>query len=329
MMNYPLVSIIVPVYNTEKYLNRCIDSILAQTFMDFELILVDDGSTDGSGAICDEYAQKDPRVVVIHQKNKGQAAARNRALDIAQGEYIGFVDSDDYIHPQMYEILLNQARIIHADISVCGYQSVSETKALMPVPNPGCRQWNGRDFLKHCLLNQVDKKPWVLWDKVFRRACFASLRMPEGRIYEDNAVVYKLIYAAERIADCDEKLYCYCFNENSTVNQNFQKKHLDWLIVLEEMLVFFEKNYDAVLLDKLNRSYLYALEDMYSKTKLYLQDRKEEKALRRKLLHQWKKEKRRYPISIQSHPGLYNALFPKYSYAYWTAKGFISKVTGR
>ena len=122
----PELSIIVPVYKVEKYLPRCIDSILAQTFGDFELILIDDGSPDGCGRICDEYARKDKRIVVIHQKNMGVSAARNAGLDIAHGRYIGFVDSDDWIEPQMYEVMMDAIRENGADMAVCGVRYADE-----------------------------------------------------------------------------------------------------------------------------------------------------------------------------------------------------------
>lgn len=323
------ISIIVPVYNVKKYLSRCVDSILAQTLHDFELILIDDGSTDSSGKICDEYAAKDSRIRVMHQENQGQAAARNRALDIAQGEYIGFVDSDDYIHPQMYEVLMRHARKHDADISVCGYELVTQGGVLKTLQNDACTQWNGKEFLTHCLLNHVDKKPWVLWDKIFRRSCFASLRMPEGRINEDNAVVYKTLYEAECVVDCSEELYYYFQHDQSTVNQRFAKKHLDWLIVLEEMLAYFAEKKDDVLLDKINRSYLFALEDLYQKAKEHLHDRETEKELLGKLRMHWQKERKRYLISIKTHPGVYGILFPTYSRIYWTAQGIVAKMTGR
>ncbi len=124
----PELSIIVPVYRVEPYLRRCVDSILAQTFRDFELILVDDGSPDGCPAICDEYAAKDSRVLVIHQENRGVSAARNAALDIARGSYIGFVDSDDWIDPQMYEKLITAIQENHRDVAICGVTYINEQK---------------------------------------------------------------------------------------------------------------------------------------------------------------------------------------------------------
>ena len=121
-----MISIIVPVYNVEKYLSRCLDSILVQTYRDFELILVDDGSTDRSGAICDEYASRDERIKLIRQSNQGLSVARNVGLDAARGDYIGFVDSDDYIHPETYQILLDALLKYDADLSVCGFNYVCE-----------------------------------------------------------------------------------------------------------------------------------------------------------------------------------------------------------
>ena len=127
----PELSIIVPVYKVEKYLPKCLDSILAQTFTDFELILIDDGSPDRCGDICDEYAAKDDRLIVIHQENKGVSAARNAGLDIARGEYIGFVDSDDWIEPEMYETMLATAKESEAEIVACGANHSDETETIL------------------------------------------------------------------------------------------------------------------------------------------------------------------------------------------------------
>lgn len=127
----PKISIIVPVYKAEPYLRKCIDSILNQTFKDFELILVDDGSPDRCGEICDEYALKDSRIKIIHKENSGRSSARNVGLDIAQGEYIGFVDSDDWIEPDMYEVLYSKAKIESADIIALNYNCcIGEKKYL-------------------------------------------------------------------------------------------------------------------------------------------------------------------------------------------------------
>lgn len=318
------ISIIVPVYKAEDFLDRCVQSILAQTMSDFELILIDDGSPDRCGEMCDAYAKQDSRIKVLHQENAGQAVARNRALDIVQGKYIGFVDSDDYIHPQAFEILLSNAKKHEAKISVCGYQAVQgliEHSTISEVPS---KKWQGQEFLRHCLIDGVDKKPWVLWDKIFHRDCFRNTRFPAGRIYEDNAVVYRMLYEAETIADCDEPLYYYFYNENSTVNQNFRLKHLDWLKVPEEMIPYFEEKQDALLVDKLNRSYLFALADLYQKVKTHLDEPVALAELKEKLKKQYRSEKQRYPITIKTHPNVMEILRPLYSRFYWTWQGALS-----
>ncbi len=321
----PALSIIVPVYNAEAYFARCVDSILAQTMKDFELILVDDGSPDRCGVMCDAYAEQDQRIKVIHQANAGQAVARNRALDIAQGEYFAFVDSDDYIHPQMLEILLTNARKHHAKISVGCCQTVNSLITLSSIQYSEARQFSGPEFLRHCLLNGVDKKPWILCDKIFHRSCFQSIRMPEGRIYEDNSVVYRLLYEAEVVADCDDILYFYYQNESSTVNQTFKLKHLDWLKVLEEMIPYFEEKQDQILVDKLNKSYLYALTDLYQKVKTHLNEPAVLAELKGKLKSQYKQEKEKYPITIKTHPNVIQILRPTYARIYWTVQGLLSR----
>lgn len=323
------ISIITPVYNVENYIHRCIDSILAQTFSNFELILVDDGSPDRSGAICDEYAARDSRITVIHQENRGQAAARNRALDVARGEYIAFVDSDDWVHPHFLEVLLTNLRSANAQVSVCEHARVSEAVPSFQPKNETVRFWPGWEFTQKCLLGEIKRKAWHLWDKLFHRDCFASIRMPEGRINEDNAVVYKILYEAETVVHCDEVLYYYFQNESSTVNQPFHRKHLDWLLVPKEMIDYFTEHNDPLLIDKANRMYLSALEDMCRKVRTHLDDPQLEKELRQTLRRQYEHEKKRYPITIRSHPGLYEILFPRYAEAYWTFQGIRNKFSKR
>ena len=324
-----LISIITPVYNVEKYIHRCIDSILAQTFSDFELILVDDGSPDNCGVICDDYAAKDRRIRVLHQENAGQAAARNRALDVAKGEWIAFVDSDDWIHPRFLEVLLENAQQNRAKISICGHTKVTAPIAFQDLSGNSVRGWNGAEYVRKCFLGEVPHKAWLLCDKLFHRDCFAEVRLPVGRIYEDNATVYKLLYEANRIAECDEVLYFYFQNENSTVNQSFRRKHLDWLLVPEEMIAYFDEHGDAPMVDRANRMYLSSLEDMYRKVAENLKDLQLEKELRDKLRRQYDRERKRYPITIKTHPGVYEILFPRYSRCYWTARGILTKFTRR
>lgn len=321
----PIISIIVPVYNAEKYIHRCIDSILCQSFSDFELILVDDGSPDNCGTICEEYAAKDKRILVLHQENRGQAAARNRALDMARGEYIAFVDSDDWVHPRYLEVLLRNAEANRADISVCGHRKVTDMVPFQEAGTLSADCLSGEEFVRLGLTGQIPNRVWLLWDKLFRRECFEGIRMPVGRINEDNATVYKVLYEADRVAFCDVPLYFYFFNESSTVNQAFRKKHLDWLLVPEEMIRYFTEKQDAVLVDRCRKMYLSALEDMFRKVKANLNDPALEWELKGKLRTLYRQEKKRYPITIRTHPGVVEILYPKYAYLYWTARGILEK----
>ena len=144
----PELSVIVPVYKVEKYLSKCIDSILAQTFTDFELILIDDGSPDRCGEICDEYAAKDSRIIVIHQQNKGVSAARNAGLEIAKGKYIGFVDSDDWIEPEMYQILIATANETASELVICGSKQRDESGAFLRNDFPSKGVYDREQLLK-------------------------------------------------------------------------------------------------------------------------------------------------------------------------------------
>lgn len=237
----PVISVVVPVYNAEQYLHQCIDSILNQTFTDFELILVDDGSQDNSGAICDQYAEKDNRIIVIHQENKGQAAARNVAISKAKGEWIHFVDSDDLIHPQMLEILYTAAMNEKCDMSVC--MRVSQDK--LPLNFFQEQQLNvctiniNEVTLKKLFFSDTSSY-WVVWAKLIKKAIVASNLFTEGKIFEDNAVVCKWLYDANKIAMCNNVMYFYRTENSSTVRSAFSIKKLDYLWALEEQILFYK-----------------------------------------------------------------------------------------
>ena len=312
----PKISIIVPVYKVEKYLDRCVESILAQTFSDFEVILIDDGSPDDCPVMCDEWAKNDARIRVIHQSNHGQAAARNRALDVAEGNYICFIDSDDYVHPKFLEILYNNLISSNADVSVCSYKRTNKSNDVNNVNNNSLK-YSGVDFVKKGLVGDIPCGVWLLWDKLFKKECFDNVRLPIGRINEDNATVYKILYEAKTVVATDAVLYYYFENTNSTVLQKFSKKHLDWLLVPQEMIEYFTKHNDQLLVDKCNKMYLHSLEDMYKKVCLHLNDKELEKDLRKRLIAQYKSEKKKYPITVKTHTSLFEALYPNRMKIHW------------
>lgn len=320
----PKISVITPVYKVEQYLDRCVESVLAQTFMDFELILVDDGSPDNCPEMCDDWAKRDARIRVIHQENQGQASARNNALDIVEGEYLAFVDSDDYVHPKYLQTLLDNAERCGAQISICSYKRTQHSNDFSEYTNTKS-VYRGAEYVRKGLLGEISCGVWLLWDKLFQKECWENVRLPVGRINEDNATVYKILYECETVVATDSVLYYYFENQNSTVLQSFKKKHLDWLLVPEEMIEYFTQKGDEALIAKSNKMYLSALEDMLKKVCTYLNDKDIEKELYQKLKKQYKSEKQKYPITVKTHPSLFEVLYPKRMKIYWTYKGILNK----
>lgn len=211
----PLISIIVPVYNTAAYLRRCLDSILSQTYGHWEAILVDDGSTDGSGAICEEYASRDSRFQVTHRPNSGVAATRNAGLDAATGEYIGFVDSDDWIEPDMFRSMVMAILSRRADIATCNVRIVYPNKTAIKKSTEEFRVVDRDEAIG--MIYEDKQLRSFLWDKLFRRSLF-TVRFPEGRIYEDIIVMLKLFAGAKRIVMLPEVFYNYRMRTSSIVH---------------------------------------------------------------------------------------------------------------
>lgn len=230
----PLISVIVPVYNVKDYIEKCLDSICGQTYGNLEIIVVDDGSTDGSGDICDKYAQLDSRIKVFHQSNAGQSAARNMALDIAQGEYFGFVDSDDWIEEDMYEFLYHLVTENHADISICSHYKDKGGKSESKYASGKISVFT-RDEAIRALV--VDKKVRnYLVDKLYKRQLFNNIRLPLNRVYEDLAVSYKVFYGAEKVVMQEIPKYHYIIREGSTTQSKYnpQKEYHLFLAVSEQ-----------------------------------------------------------------------------------------------
>ena len=237
----PTISVIVPVYNAQKHIHRCVDSILAQTFTDFELILVDDGSPDNCGAICDEYAAKDIRIRVIHQENQGQAAARNHAVAVTRGEWVCFVDSDDMIHPQMLEHLHRAAQESNVGISTCGAMEAETVPADFNVERPYSYHTMQMDEVGlQNMYKTGAHRYWVIWGKLIKKEIVEKIPFEVGRIYEDNAVACRWLQEAKVIANSENRYYFYQMNPRGTTKKAFQLKHLDLLWALEEQINFYE-----------------------------------------------------------------------------------------
>lgn len=219
----PEISIIVPVYGVEKYLDKCVRTILNQTFKDFELILVDDGSPDNCGKMCDAYAAEDDRVKVIHKENGGLSAARNAGLDIAEGCYIGFVDSDDYIEEDMYELLYHNIKKENADLSIVGIFDLYAGKE--PVVKE--HQYIVTDMLGAAKIILEAKIVSVnAYNKLYKREIFENVRYPVGMITEDAAVILKVLENTEKIVIDTKQKYYYFHRENSITSNQYSKRDL-------------------------------------------------------------------------------------------------------
>lgn len=265
------VSVIVPVYKVEKYIHRCVDSILAQTFDDFELILVDDGSPDCCGEICDEYAKKDNRIHVIHQKNAGLSVARNVGIDWtfanSESEWLFFVDSDDWIYYKTLESLMAGAVKTGCSVVISGFE---RTQGEMPYVDDNGLSAIERDtasYFREQTVNAV-----VAWGKIYRKESFRYIRYPVGKIHEDEFTTYKILFQFDTIAFINQPLYFYFQNEEGIMNT--QKQKMCSYDVQEERMVFFERLGMKEMHEWQTREYFLKL--YYLQAKLLSKNSKEE-----------------------------------------------------
>ena len=214
----PKISVIVPVYNVEQYIHKCVDSILNQTFADFELILVDDGSPDNCDKFCDEYASKDNRVKVIHKKNGGVSEARNVGLDVAIGEYISFVDPDDWIDKDMYEQTLAYMADNDLDIVCFDVEEVRTNKSFVRYKYDSNNSYTSHEAIYEILIDGIDNSPC---NKIYKKYTWEGVRFPVGRRFEDVATIYKTFHNANKIGYMRKAYYHYFRREGSAIALSF------------------------------------------------------------------------------------------------------------
>lgn len=235
------ISVIIPVYNVEKYLRKCIESVLAQNFSDYEILLIDDGSTDLSGQICDEYAEKYAIVKAIHQKNMGQGGARNTGIENANGDYLLFVDSDDAVKENMLGFLYDTAVSNNSDIVSFGMYYVYEDGRIMATRAPIS---NGIKDIYHKEISHYFSTDSYVWNKFFKTGLFfkSGVRYPEHMWYEDLSVNQKIALFAEKVTLTDKMFYKYLQRENSTMHIKNTDRNSDMLTVVSDILDFYKKN---------------------------------------------------------------------------------------
>ncbi len=247
-----LISVIIPVYKVEKYVERCIQSVINQTYENLQIILVDDGSPDNCGKICDEYAKKDHRIEVIHKSNGGLSDARNKGLEIAKGEYIGFVDSDDYIEADMYEVLYNLLKQYNADVSICNFYTVSQGKISIKNADNGINEYNRIEILKEILLDRNIQS--YAWNKLYKKELFDEIKYPIGKKYEDIGTTFFLLEKCNKVVVTGKSEYYYINRQDSIVNNVTETTITDYIELIMQRYDYIEENIKE--LSSYNKDYL-------------------------------------------------------------------------
>ena len=252
-----IISVIIPVYNVEKYLSECLDSVINQTYKNLQIIIVDDGSTDFSGKICDVYAEKDNRITVVHQKNAGAGAAKNTGLELIDGDYFSIIDSDDYIELDMYEKMVNSLEKYNADIVQCLFRNVFVNDSFdrkYKIKGNYPKVLTSKSFLKEYL---YDWKYAIFWNKLFKSSLLKEIRFPVGRKIDDEFFTYKLVCSAKKVVNIDDILYNYRMRKTSVMNENDSDR-----LIYDRIDCFIERyNYISNVYPSLKKNYILKLYD--------------------------------------------------------------------
>lgn len=298
------ISVIIPVYKVEPYVRKCIESVAGQTYDRLEIILIDDGSPDRCGEICDECAQNDSRIKVIHRQNGGLSAARNSGLEAATGDYVLFVDSDDYIHKNMVERMHNIAIEKQADVVVCDYLKVNEGEEKEQLQESGevidITDDNRLDYM----LGDTKIVFTVVWNKLYKRDLFQNICFPEGKVHEDEFVTYKILHQAEKVCYLRDELYYYVQRKSSIMGEGGNVKTLQRLDAFQERIQYYRSRKMMAYEYQMLNHYRYFLTEFINN--VYMQGKCTKAQLKpyvqymRKeiVLHIWK-----YNISIKTKLG--------------------------
>lgn len=256
------ISVIVPVYKVEQYLNRCIQSIVNQSYNDLEIILVDDGSPDGCPSICNGWAVRDKRIKVIHKENGGLSSARNAGLDVATGDYIAFVDSDDYVASDIFEIMLDAAIRNNVDVACCGRVRVSAAGEIEMFTLPEEQVFTGEEAIKQLLIGGTIEE--AAWDKLYKADIFNKRRFPDGEINEDIVQTIEILGTCRQIVHVGKALYYYCENRNSITTSKYNSGKMICIKHLDQISDYLDRSYPKLL------KCFYYLELRYCQGLLYL-----------------------------------------------------------
>ncbi len=237
----PLISVIIPVFNVEPYLSRCLDSIINQTYRNYEVVMVDDGSTDESGRICDKYAIENSFMKVMHKENEGLSEARNNGIEVANGDYITFIDGDDYVEESYIETLVREAISNNSDIVICSHKTISARKVVNPENN------SISNYPKEVIIEKMLYSDPIIgvsaWAKLYKRCVISELRYPKGKNYEDTRMTVKYYDRAKTITVVSKSLYNYCLREDSLTSKPYNSGTMDIMEATKEMTSFVLRKY--------------------------------------------------------------------------------------
>ena len=322
------ISIVIPVYNVEKYLCRCVASVLHQTFTDFELILVDDGSPDGCGALCDEYAKQDKKIRVIHKKNGGLSDARNAGIDFVLenncSDWITFIDSDDWIHPKYLEKLYRAAQDTGCLVSVCENKATSG-----PVIFDDSCLFDAETVKTETFFCEGKLSFVVAWGKMYKKELFQQIRYPIGKLHEDEFVTYRILFRLNQVAYISSSLYYYYINDESITKARWVPARLDALEPLRNQIEFFHENgfmmaYKRSILNaamNISKNYLQVknTSDLPDKKTYY-------RLLSREMRRILRYEKAKEVVPFSEYQYLYEIAHPFQMKIYWYVQSIKSKL---
>lgn len=296
-----LVSVIVPIYKVEDYLDKCVNSIKNQTYKNLEIILVDDGSPDRCPQMCDNYAKEDSRIKVVHRNNGGLSAARNSGLEIATGKYIGFVDSDDYIHSRMYEILVKHLKENDADLAVCRVQDVFEISEELSLPKEEKVEFMTNIQALKSVYSEWGTDMVVAWNKLYKREIFNELRYNEGKVHEDEFMIHKVLYYSQKVVTTNYKMYYYQRGSVSIMRvKKYSLQRLQGIEAIEDRIRLWENCGDGTLISRIYQSYFNSLIISYYLVKQHYPEEKEIiKSLRDKFLRIYKEKSEEMDFSMK------------------------------
>lgn len=323
----PKVSIIVPVYNVEKYLTRCIDSILVQTFKDFELILVDDGSLDKCGHICDEYAKKDKRIVVIHQENRGLSGARNTGIDWAiinsSSQWLCFIDSDDWVNKTYLQALYEAVNQEKCLIGACDFLMCDKENNAEQIVPSSIWKMSSSQFYNENFYNAQSA-----CCKIFNKTLFTTnkYRFKEGIIYEDSAIIYQIIFLQKNIAYTDKAKYYYFQRAESITNEEWNPRKMIYFDVQgEQMKWLISHNYEECVATCL-KHYLNTLHYNEHRIRNNTKYKKYARVMRRICRKMLRKYGRKYKIHMKEYPRFYETGYPCLMEMYWIITAQLKKI---